>query len=112
MTSENIKRTVAYLVNLSRGEPVRIDQEELTKVLAALQAGAPVVVKQGIINPSYVVSVTPDMRRIDEYVEMAHKYKDEHTRTFGMKPLAELIDRAEVLASLQPAQRKMLGNKK
>lgn len=110
MTDNTVKmvRTKCYLVNLSRGDAIKIDQEELGKVLAALQSGTPAVVKQGIINPSYVVSVTGDKDRLERFYEDT-KY-DAGKRAGGLKPLAELIDRAEVLKSLPPAQRKMLGN--
>lgn len=103
-----IKRTKAYLVQVSRGDAVQIDQEELPKVVAAMQSGAPCVLKRGIINPSYVTSVVPDRERIEAWLHDS-RY-DNKLREGGMKPLAELIDRNEVLAQLGVPQQNRLGN--
>jgi hypothetical protein len=56
-----------FLVNLSRGEAVQIDADEVDKVVASAGKGAVVVVRRGIINPSYFVSITPDNERLDRW---------------------------------------------
>lgn len=105
--TKTIRRTKAYLVQMSKGDPVQIDQEELPKVITSMQSGKPCILKRGIVNPSYVTSVVPDRDRISLWLEET-KY-DTTKRTLGMKPLAELIDRDEVLAQLGAAQPKRLG---
>lgn len=105
---ENIRRTKAYLVNLSKGEPVQIDEEELAKVVQALQAGSIAILKQGIINPSYVISITPDTQRIREWLEDVNKYNDEEKRKNGIAPLKELISRSEIVQLLEANQPKRL----
>ena len=100
--TQTIRRTKAYLVQVSKGDPVQIDQEELPKVIAAMQSGKPCILKCGIVNPSYVTSVVPDNNRMREWVHDSRM--DERLRSGGMKPLAELIDRSEVLAQLEAAQ--------
>jgi len=98
--TETVKvvRTKAYLVQVSRGNPIQIDEDELPKILAAMQSGSPAILKQGIVNPSYITSVVPDKERISLWLEDT-KY-DGSKRALGIKPLAELIDRTEVLKSI------------
>lgn len=103
-----VRRTKAYLVQMSRGEPVQIDQEELPKVIASMQSGKPCVLKCGIVNPSYITSVVPDGKRMEAFVHDC-RY-DSELRTYGMKPLAELISRYEVLAQIGNGQHRLLGD--
>ena len=105
-----IKRTKAYLVQVSRGEPVKIDEEELPKVIAALESGRVAILKQGIINPSYVTSVVADKDRIETYMHDVNHYRSETALRLGMKPLAELINREEVLKQLGAPAAKRLGS--
>ena len=65
-----IRRTKAFVVSLSDREEIKIDQEELKKVESALESGNFVKVKQGIINPSFVVNITLDQRRIQDWIDM------------------------------------------
>lgn len=108
-TEVKIKRTKAYLVQVSRGEPVKIDDEELPKVIAALESGRVCILKQGIINPSYVTSVIPDKDRIEAYLHDLNHYGDKYAREHGMKALPELINRDEVLKQLGAPEHKRLG---
>ncbi|MFA6314950.1 MAG: hypothetical protein WC648_01090 [Candidatus Paceibacterota bacterium] len=52
-----------YLIQMSRGIPIPIDAEELQKVLQGIQTKSPVIVKQGIFNPSFFVSIIEDSDR-------------------------------------------------
>ncbi len=56
----------AFIVNTSKGS-VQIDADEVNKVLQGIASGSPVVVRQGIINPSYFVSIVEDLDRISEH---------------------------------------------
>lgn len=64
-----MKQTRAYLVVLSKGDPIKIDQEEFDKVINGISTKAPIIVKRGLINPSYVVSVISDKERMREWNE-------------------------------------------
>lgn len=47
-----------YIVNMSKGQNIKIDEEDLVKIEQNLSA--PLIrVKQAIINPSFMVSITP-----------------------------------------------------
>lgn len=48
-----------YKVIMSTGEPIEIDAEEIEKVLNAANRKALVMCKQGLINPSHLVSIVP-----------------------------------------------------
>lgn len=62
----------AYLVQRSRGDDIQIECEELAKVVKAWESGKIAIVKQGIVNPSYVTGITEDWRRIKNW-NVAHK---------------------------------------
>lgn len=65
--SEKIK--TVYLVELSNKRQIPIDPEELAKVLNGIQTGSPVILKQGIFNPSFFVDIVRDEKRIMEVIE-------------------------------------------
>lgn len=58
----------AYIVHMSvKNLDVRIDEEEIDKVLQGIRSGNPIKVKQGIINPSFFAGITVDVDRIKKY---------------------------------------------
>jgi len=68
--SEKIKRPNiprCYLVELSSRRSVQIDESEIAKVKESLSSGQFVKVKQGIINPSFVVDITLDTKRMSDF---------------------------------------------
>ena len=50
---------------MSVGDAVKIDADELDKLVSGFGRGL-IAVKQGIINPSFMVSVVPDKDRIEK----------------------------------------------
>lgn len=46
-----------YKVIMSSGEPITIEKDEVAKVMQAASRRALVVCKQGVINPSHMVSI-------------------------------------------------------
>lgn len=88
-----------YLVQLSNKTEVKIDSDEMDNVLSGIKAGAPIRVRQGIINPSFIVAIVPDMKRWEDALvipsgvrstEVFEKAK-ETRRVNGVKPLADLL---------------------
>ena len=63
-----IRRTQCYKVIMSRGPDIQIDEEEIDKVMAGINEGATMIVKRGVINPSFFVSVVADDERKEEWV--------------------------------------------
>lgn len=67
-----VRRTKAYLVTMSKGDPIKIDEEEIQKVLEGANAGELIVVKQGVINPSYMINILADRDRIETWRREMH----------------------------------------
>lgn len=57
----------AYLVIQSRGNPLKIDADELPRITNAMSGGKSVRVRQGIFNPSFYVQITEDYERIRDF---------------------------------------------
>lgn len=59
----------AYIVRMSvKNMDVQIDADEVVKVIQGITTGNPIMVKQGIINPSFYVGIVEDNHRISEYL--------------------------------------------
>jgi len=56
----------AYKVNLSKGDAMPCDTDELPQIVLAVKTGSPCKIRSGIFNPSYYVSITEDKDRIEE----------------------------------------------
>lgn len=67
-----MRRNKAFIVSHSNGKDIKIDQEEYPKVMKAVDTGRPVMVKQGMINPSFVVNITLDNQRIRNWLDETH----------------------------------------
>lgn len=94
-------RKKAYLVNVSKGDAIQIDEEEVQKVIQGVAQGQVVVVKTGIINPSYFVSIVEDKKRVGEWWNNT-KY-DEEARLKGIPPLKTIFTHATGLkGKLEP----------
>lgn len=88
----------AFIVNTSRGS-VKIDQDEVNKVLQGISSGDPVVVRQGIINPSFFVNIIEDVERMKEHRERIDeiKQKNEQFEQYG-------VGQKQEYPQLQPLQ--------
>jgi hypothetical protein len=47
-----------YLLNMSKGKDIKIDEDDLQKLKDNIKAPL-IQLKQGIINPSFMISITP-----------------------------------------------------
>lgn len=74
-----------YIVNLSGGNPISIDEDELEKVMRGINTGAVVKVRQGLFNPSFFISLTRDDARIARY-QSDNQYRQD------AKPIGTLPD--------------------
>lgn len=63
---KNIK---AYLIELSNKRTIQVDSDELPKVIEAIKTGSPAIVRQGIFNPSFFVSIVQDEQRVKVITE-------------------------------------------
>lgn len=101
--SENIKvkETIktCYLIELSNKQSIPIDPDELPKVLQGIKTGNPVIVRQGIFNPSFFVDIVSDRKRILE-VEEWNKTMDWQIRQ-GMSEPAKLEPLHDIFAEVK-----------
>lgn len=84
----------AYIVKLSNNAEVPIDPDEVQKLLAGVSRGSMVKVRQGLINPSFIVAVVPDKKRIGDFLQET-KYSDPETqakRRAGLHALGDIFD--------------------
>lgn len=51
------------VLNTKDGDEIKIDEDELDKVLFAIKKREIVVLKQGIFNTAYFVAILPDINR-------------------------------------------------
>ena len=89
--------TVTYglKVILSTKHEIQIDPEEVEFVMKAIATGAVAKVKQGIINPSYVVAVVEDKKRKIDFVEDTRHNIERRGR--GMEALANIFNDQKLL---------------
>lgn len=84
----------AYLVVMSRGESIPIDSDEIPNILTGIQNKAPVMLKQGIFNPSFFVSIVEDAKRKENAWEDI-KYdtlKQDTYRELGIPKLRNIFE--------------------
>jgi hypothetical protein len=65
-----------YQITMSSGSPVRIDEEEVEKIVRALRTKSIVMLKQGIVNPAHVVSVQPVLENQESNIPKSERLPD------------------------------------
>jgi hypothetical protein len=58
-----------YKIIMSRGDNIQIDADELPNILKGIVGKNPVMVRRGIINPSFYVSIVKDEERWRNHLE-------------------------------------------
>lgn len=84
--------TRSYKAILSTKHEVKIDPNEIEDVLRGAGNGNLIQVRQGLINPSYLVAIVEDKERKDLFLEDT-KY-DGSRRSGGMKPLQDILSKS------------------
>ena len=62
------KNVKAYRIVMSRGDDIPFDEDELQKVYNAISSGQPAMLRQGLFNPSFYVSIIFDEKRVMEFI--------------------------------------------
>ena len=70
-------KNYAYTITMSSGSPLSIDKDELDKVIRAISARQPCMLRSGIFNASFYVSITRDEQRMDEFGRELHLLHDD-----------------------------------
>jgi hypothetical protein len=78
-----------YKIIMSRGDHIQIDADELPNVLKGIVEKNPVIVRRGIINPSFYVSIVKDEERWRNFKENT-KY-DKQLRIAGVPQLKDMF---------------------
>lgn len=89
---EIIKKTFAqgFKAVMSNGPEVKIDLDEVAAVVQSAAKGNFIKVRQGVINPSYIVAIVEDSERKIKFLEDT-KY-DHDRRAAGMIQLKDIFD--------------------
>ncbi len=83
---------VAYKAVMSRGDDVPLDPNEIEAVAKAIATGQLIRVRQGLINPSYLISIVADKDRTAKYHDsLRHEEKNSPKRLAGMEPLVDIF---------------------
>jgi len=72
-------KIIAYLVEMSNKRNVKVDPDEIGKVYNGIASGSIIRVRQGIINPSFIVDVVLDEDRVKQ-VRIEKREVEEHNR--------------------------------
>lgn len=64
-----VEGSKCYRVILSTKTEVKCDQNEVQRIVEGIGTGAIIKLKQGLINPSFIVAVVEDDERRKDYVE-------------------------------------------
>lgn len=75
------KKMKAYKIQLSNKSEIQADDDEIQNILKGIQSGQPVMLRQGIFNPSFFVAIIRDVDRIKRFREdllaiNKHNYHD------------------------------------
>ena len=89
-----MKLTKAYIARLSNDGYVKIDHDEILKVAQAMNEKRTVIVRNGMINPSFCVGVMEDRQRIQEWHDECNRGfgQGDKAKTEGMKPLRNIFE--------------------
>jgi len=99
-----IETNKCFKVILSTKTEVKCDKDEIKRVIAGIKDGGIIKLKQGLINPSFIVAVVEDEERRLRFVEEVngisqHNYQDieyhggknQRQLPSGMKPLKNIL---------------------
>lgn len=81
----------AYKAVMSRGDDLKLDPDEVETVMAGAAQGVLIRTRQGLINPSYLVTIIEDKERLAKFLEDTKYPQDADRRARGMEPLSDIF---------------------
>ncbi len=117
--SERPKIPRCYLVELSNKRSVQIDEDEFAKVRESLVSGQFCRVRQGLINPSFVIDIVldekrmndirADIKRVEEHNDFDRNYNGgkDQWRYGEIRPLKDIF--ADVNMRLEDGKKLLSG---
>jgi hypothetical protein len=99
----------AYVVRMSiKNGDIKIDVDEVGKVIQGIASGQPVLVRQGCVNPSFYVAIVEDVDRLKSYYEEINRIKAENdgNKRYGFnngqqKALPEFTPLRDIFSGVQ-----------
>jgi hypothetical protein len=79
-----------YTVEMSKGPSIRIDEDDLVKIKANINESL-IAVKQGIINPSFMISIIPT-NEPDTKIKQIYEHRENRVVVTGSKEVKVLAD--------------------
>lgn len=74
-----LEKEQCFKVILSTKTEIKCDKEEIKRVIEGIGTGSIIKVRQGLINPSFIVAVVEDTERRLKFVEQVHEIEN-HNR--------------------------------
>ena len=110
--SKKVVRTKAYKAIMSKGDDIKLNEEEVDKVIEGCANGNLIVVNQGMINPSYLISVVADGQRISDWERtLKHGHgQGEINRSNGIRSLENIFEGSAIGRQLEERKQKLLGD--
>ena len=99
----------AYKIVMMNKHEIKIDREEIPKVIKAISSGSPAILKQAIFNPSSYSHIIEDTERgakekvVDELGHYTREYKMHY------ESLPDIFEGIKELAELKSAEIKKLS---
>lgn len=88
-----------YVISLSNKAEIQIDEDEVQGVMNAINDGNICMVRQGMFNPSYFVSMTLDEKRYAQYQD-DNRYRDNQEKNNrALEPLRDIFEGVLSLSS-------------
>jgi len=107
----------AYVVKMSvKNGDVKIDADEVARVIQGIINGQPIKVRQGIVNPSFYVGIYEDVERINGYLQelngvIANNKNFESYQIGRKEALPEFKKLSDIFEGLQlPSGNKQITN--
>lgn len=102
-----MKKTKAYKASMTNGDYIKIDEDEIDKVSAAIEKRSFCFVRSGMINSVHVVGIHLDKDRIQDWLH-ACGYGDETGKLAqdeGIKPLKSIFEGTQLGRKMEEADK-------
>jgi len=116
-----IESNPCYKIILSTKTEVKCDKEEIKKVIEGIKDGGIIRLKQGLVNPSFIVAIVSDEERRLKFVEEVNDIQNHNRQDSeyhggrnprqlpsGMKPLKDILAGVQLKALPQGSEVKRL----
>lgn len=115
---ESLEKAKCYEIVLSTKDRIKCDGDELWKVIEGIQSGSIVKLKQGILNPSFYVSIVLDEKRYADYKDKVYGVLQNNRQAIeyhggkGLQRLPEIKRLADIFSGTNLKQLPTNGQKR